>query len=61
MSKQINTPSVVAARTGLKVRRVQQLIKELGIVPVQRIGKTAILSEADVKRIKGRKDSRRSK
>jgi len=59
MPKQINTPSVVAERTGIKVRRVQQLIKELGIVPAMRIGKTAILSEADVKRIQKRKDSRR--
>lgn len=59
MSKPINTPNVVAGRLGLKVRRVQQLIKELGIEPETRIGKTAILSEAQIRQISKRKDSRK--
>lgn len=54
----INTPANVAEKLGTSVRRVQQLIKELGIEPVATIGKTQILSDADVKRLEKRKTQR---
>lgn len=50
----INTPANVAERLGTSERNVQLLIKKLGIEP-ERIGKTAILSEAQVKQIANRK------
>lgn len=51
---QINTTEVIAAKLGTSTRRVQQLIKELEIVPVQIIGKSQILSDRDVKRLEKR-------
>lgn len=49
-----NTPANVAERLGTSERNVQLLIKKLGIEP-ERIGKTAILTEAQVKLIANRK------
>lgn len=54
----INTPESIATRLGTSTRRVQQLIKELEIEPVQIIGKTQIISDADVKRLEKRKTQR---
>jgi hypothetical protein len=54
----INTPANVAARLGTSTRRVQQLIKELGIEPVERIGKVQILSNAQVRQLERRKTQR---
>lgn len=54
----INTPEAIAERLGTSTRRVQQLIKELEIEPVQIIGKTQIISDADVKRLEKRKTQR---
>lgn len=53
MSK-IITPEIAAEMLGVSERRVQQLIKELNIEP-QRIGKTAILSDADMRLLAKRK------
>ena len=50
----LNTPANVAARLGTSERNVQLLIRKLGINP-ERVGKTAILSEAQVKQIANRK------
>jgi hypothetical protein len=54
MKSEIITSAVAATKLGVSERRIQQLIKELNIEP-QRIGKTAILSEAQVKMIANRK------
>lgn len=54
----INTPEVVANKLGTSVRRVQQLIKELKITPAMTIGKTQILSDADVRKLEKRKTKR---
>lgn len=54
----INTPANVAKRLGISVRSVQLLIKKLGIRPIEMIGKTQILSDADVRRIEKRKTQR---
>jgi len=47
----INTTEAVATKLGTSKRRVQQLIKEMGITPIQTIGRSQILSDADVKRL----------
>ncbi len=54
MMNKIITPEVAATMLDVSERRVQQLIKELNIEP-QRIGKTAILSDADMKKLAKRK------
>lgn len=54
----INTTEVVATKLGMSVRRVQQLINELAIKPMQIIGKSKILSDADVKRLEKRNTRR---
>ena len=51
----INTPANVAAKLGISTRNVQLLIKKLGIEPVEMIGKTQIISDADVKKLEKRK------
>jgi len=54
----INTPKTVALRLGVSERRIQQLIKELGIEASVRVGKSQILSEEDIRRLEARKKSR---
>ena len=54
----INTTEAIAERLGTSVRRVQQLIKELNIEPVQKIGRSQILSDADVQRLEKRSTQR---
>lgn len=56
MSK-INTPVNVAAKLGVSERTVQLRIKKLGIVAIERIGKTQILSDAQVKQIASAKST----
>lgn len=56
--QQLHTPRTVASRLGISVRRVQQIIKELGIVPDQMVSQASILSAASVKRIENRKTKR---
>jgi hypothetical protein len=51
----INTPTNIAAKLGISTRNVQLLIKKLEITPIEMIGKTQIISDADVKRIEKRK------
>jgi hypothetical protein len=46
----INTTASIATQLGTSTRRVQQLIKELGIVPSM-IGKSQILTDKEVKRL----------
>jgi hypothetical protein len=58
MAKWIATTQAIAAKLGTSTRRVQQLIKELGIEPIQTIGKSQILSDADVRRLEKRKTQR---
>lgn len=55
MTNWIATTAAIAAKLGTSTRRVQQLIKELEIVPIQTIGRSMILSDADVKRLEKRK------
>jgi hypothetical protein len=51
-----NTPANVAEKLGISERNVQLLIKKLfDPADVQKIGKTAILTEAQVKQIANRK------
>jgi hypothetical protein len=50
----IATPKAIAAKLGMSERRVQQLIRELEIVPVQVVGKSQILSDADIQRLASR-------
>ena len=52
-----NTTQNVAIKLGISIRRVQQLIKELGIEP-EYIGKTQILSDADIRKLEKRKTQR---
>lgn len=52
------TTAVVAQRLGTSVRRVQQLIKELNIKPVFKIGKVQILSSEDFRKLEKRKTQR---
>jgi hypothetical protein len=54
----IATTTAIAAKLGTSTRRVQQLIKELEIVPVQTIGRSMILSDTDVKRLEKRNTQR---
>lgn len=54
MTTFIATTEAIAAKLGTSVRRVQQLIKELEIIPVQTIGRSQILSNKDVKRLEER-------
>ena len=54
MSK-INTPANIAKKLGTSERNIQKWIVKLGIEPVERIGRTQILSERDVRRLEKRK------
>lgn len=47
----INTTEAIAERLGRSVRTIQLQIKKLGIEPTERIGKSGIFSESDVKRL----------
>lgn len=47
----INTTANIAARLGVSQRRIQFIVKLLALTSVDRIGKTQIYSEADVRRI----------
>lgn len=55
---ELNTVENVAKKLNTSPRRVQQLINELGIESAQTIGKTQIISEADVRRLEQRKTQR---
>ena len=54
----LNTTKTVAELLGTSERRVQQLIKEMGIVPLQVVGKSFIISDEDVARLAGRSTRR---
>lgn len=52
----INTTQAVADSLNITPARVRQLVRELGLEPVY-IGKAIVLSDADVKKMRNRKQS----